>query len=63
MDDQDSDPLRGISEAERQTMARLLRQSPEQHKAATKPDTAQAEAQRRRRQRERVATGAAPDAP
>jgi hypothetical protein len=59
MTDEPNEPLRGISDTERQIMGRLLRQSPEQQKAAPKPAGPQAEAQRRRRQKERETTGAA----
>jgi hypothetical protein len=54
-----SDPLRGVSESERQIMSRLLRMPPEQHKAATKPATRQGEAQRQRRRREKEAAATA----
>lgn len=63
MTDQPDDPLRGISDTERQIMGRLLRQSPEQQKAAPKPDTHQAKAQQRRRRKERETTGAGRVAP
>ena len=53
MTDKPNDPLRGISEAERRTMGRLLGMPVEQKKDSPKPDTARAEAQRRRRERER----------
>jgi len=55
MTDRTDDPLRGISNHERQIMSRFLRESPEQHKATPKPQTAQAEAQRRRREKEKEA--------
>ncbi len=63
MTDQPDDPLRGISEAERRTMARLLGMSPEQKKDAPKPDSPRAEAQRRRRHREKEAATTSNDAP
>jgi hypothetical protein len=59
MTDRPDDPLQGISDSERQIMGRLLRQPPEQHKAALKPDTPQAAAQRRRRQKEKEAAATA----
>lgn len=62
MPDQPSDPLRGLTEKERQTMAALLRQRPERHKDAPKPDTSRARAQRQRREREREAATASPRA-
>jgi hypothetical protein len=55
MGDRTGDPLRGISDTEQKIMGRLLRQPPEQQKAAPKPDSARAEAQRRRREKERQA--------
>jgi len=58
MPDQTSDPLRGLTEKERQTMGALLRQKPGRHKDAPKPETAQGRAQRLRREREREAATA-----
>lgn len=63
MTDQPNDPLQGISDTERQIMGRLLGMPAEQKKAATKPDSPQAEAQRRRRQREKEAATTSNDAP
>jgi hypothetical protein len=48
-----ADPLRGISEREREIISRLLRMPPERQKAAPKPLTSKGEAQRLRRERER----------
>jgi hypothetical protein len=47
------DPLAGVSEREREIMARLLSMPPERQKAAAKPATPKGEAQRRRREKER----------
>jgi hypothetical protein len=47
--------LSGVSKAEQRIMGRLLRMTPEQHKAAAKTTSGRAEAQRRRRERERQA--------
>ncbi len=46
-------PLAGVSDEERGIMERLLRAPPEPHKAAIRPQGAQAHAQRRRREKER----------
>lgn len=59
MTDRPDDRLRGLTEAERRLMGSLLRQSPEQHKAAPKPGTRQGNAQRRRRQKEKEAAATA----
>jgi hypothetical protein len=48
-----SDPLSGLSEDARQTMAQLLRMKPEQQKETARPLTAKGKAQRERRERER----------
>jgi hypothetical protein len=55
MADRTDDPTRGLTTEEQRIMGRLLGMSPEQHKAAPKPSSPQAEAQRRRRQKERDA--------
>jgi hypothetical protein len=52
------DPLTGVSETEREIMARLLHMSPETQKNAQKPTTPKGIAQRRRRQKERGAASA-----
>jgi hypothetical protein len=59
MTDRTDNRLRGLTEAERRIMGNLLRQSPEQHKAAPKPSTPQGDAQRRRRQKEKEAAATA----
>ena len=46
-------PLYGLSERDREIMARLLRMKPEQQNAALKPATPKGQAQRRRREKER----------
>lgn len=59
MTDQPDNRLRGLTAAERQIMGNLLRQPPEQHKAAPKPGSRQGKAQRQRRQKEREAAAMA----
>lgn len=46
-------PLMGLSEDERRTMAQLLRMKPEQQKESARPLTSKGKAQRKRRERER----------
>jgi hypothetical protein len=53
------DPLAGLSEVDREIMARLLRMSPEPQKDAPKPATSKGIAQRQRRRKEREAASAA----
>lgn len=62
MTDRSDSRVHGLTEAERRIMGNLLRQSPEQHKVAPKPNTPQGEAQRRRRQKEKEAATASRDA-
>jgi hypothetical protein len=59
MTDRPDDRLRGLTEAERQIMNSLLRQPPEEHKAAPKPSSPQGLAQRQRRQKEKEAAAMA----